>query len=126
MIWDYNGPDQDEPMVWESHYIKLEGEGRNSGDQVVRPNLTIGNPNAILHVPVSQVLFDGAKVFRYLVQPQLLSANPPIYEKTEWYMSQIPQLTDGIQVQLRSNSDRQEATMPTRQYIPPDFPTVEL
>lgn len=121
--WGYTSSNT---FTWKSHLFKLSGEGRNSGEKRVRPTLSIGNPEALFHVPVSEGHLDGAIVNRYKVQPSALAANPPQFEKSTWYLAQVTGLGDTIDSELRSLSDRQESTLPARQYLRPEFPSVVI
>lgn len=121
--WSYNTSSL---LTWDSHLFKISGEGRNSGEKRVRPSLSIGNPEALFHVPVAQGKLDGAILNRYKVQPSALDANPPQFEKTTWYIAQVTGIKDTINVELRSLSDRQESTLPARQYLKPEFPSVVI
>jgi len=112
--------------VFESAYIQVSGVSRNSGEQRIRPTLTIGNPQDIFHVPVSNGVLDGAIVKRYKVRPSQLQADPPVSETNTWYIAQITGLGEVIAAQLRSNSDRQESQIPARQFLKPEFPSVTV
>lgn len=132
-IYANNGPevewsptDTNNPLTFESVFIKLSNAGRNSGEQRVRPTLTVGNPMEMFHVPIAQGHLDGAEVIRYKVKPSLLKADPPVFEKSMWYIAHIRSLGEVITVQLRSLSDRQEGLIPIRQYLKPEFPSVTI
>ena len=114
------------PLVFESAFIELSGVARNSGEQRVRPTLTIGNPADVFHVPVSEGHLDGATVIRYRIKPSLLDADPPVSESQTWYIAQVTGLGQVITCQLRSDSDRQEGQIPPRQYNRPEFSSVIL
>lgn len=112
--------------TYESAYISVSGVSRNSGEQRVRPTLTIGNPLDIFHVPVADGELDGAIVKRYKVRPSQLAADPPVYEQSIWYIAQITGLGEVITAQMRSVSDRQESQLPARQFLKPEFPSVTI
>lgn len=116
----------DTPWTFESAYIEVSGAKRSSGEQRIRPTLTLGNPNDIFHESVAEGYLEGAEVIRYRVNPSMITANPPQYEKTTWYIAQVTGLGEVITCQLRSRSDRQEGQMPPREYLPPEFPNVVI
>lgn len=118
--------DTSEPWTFESAYIKVDGVKRNSGEQRIRPTLTIGNPMDVFHVPVAEGHLDNAIVVRYKVKPDNLLADPPVYEKATWYIAQVTGLGELITAQLRSLSDRQEGQIPARQFLKPEFPSVTI
>lgn len=122
--WSPSNPNA--PITFESSYIKVDNAERNSGEQRIRPTLTIGNPEEIFHTPVAEGHLDAATVTRYKVQPSKLDANPPVYERNVWYIAQITGLGEVITAQLRSPADRQEGPIPPRQYNKPEFPSIVI
>ncbi len=124
--YTWSPEDVNNPWTFESAYIKIDGVKRNSGEQRIRPTLTLGNPLDLFHVPVAQGHLEGAIVVRYRVQSSNLTANPPVFEKATWYISQITGLAEVITAQLRSLSDRQESQIPARQFLKPEFPSVTI
>ena len=118
--------DFSEPWIFDEALINVSGVKRNSGNQLVRPTLTIGNPLDVFHTPVAAGALDGAIVVRYKVRPSNLLADPPVFEKNTWYIAQILGLGEVITAQLRSNSDRQESQIPPRQFLKPEFPSISI
>lgn len=124
--YEWSPLDVNDPWTFDSAYIKVDGVKRNSGEQRIRPTLSIGNPSDIFHVPVAEGHLDGATVVRYKVRPSHLAADPPVYEKATWYIAQVTGLGELITAQLRSQSDRQESQIPARQFLKPEFPSVSI
>lgn len=118
--------DATEPWTFESALVHISNAGRNTGEKRIRPTLTLGNSLDVFHVPVAEGHLDNATVTRYKVKPANLAADPPVFEKSVWYIAQVPGLGEVITCQLRSLSDRQEGPIPTRQYLPPEFPSVTI
>ena len=114
------------PWTFDDAFIKVSGFKRNSGEQRIRPTLTIGNPLDVFHVPVAEGHLEGATVVRYKIKPDNLAADPPAYEKNVWYIAQITGLGELITAQLRSRSDRQEGVIPSRQFLKPEFSSVSI
>jgi len=115
-----------EPWVFSPTFIKVSGVKRTSGEQRIRPTLTIGNPLDVFHVPVAEGHLEGAKVVRYKIKPANLEADPPVSEKNTWYIAQITGLGELITAEMRSLSDRQEGQIPARQFLKPEFPSVTI
>jgi len=65
--WAFGNPSK--PILFESFYIELSGESRNSGEQRIRPTLTFANPLDLFSVPVSEGLLEYTQVVRYKVKP---------------------------------------------------------
>lgn len=124
--YNWDPIDVSEPKKFESAFVKISAVERNSGEQRVRPTLTLGNPLAIFHVPVAEGHLDNAKVERYKVKPAHLAADPPVFDKNNWYIAQVTGLGEVITLQLRSESDRQESLSPPRMYLKPEFSSVSI
>lgn len=114
------------PWTFDPAYIEVKGVKRTSGEQRIRPTLSVGNPLDIFHVPVAEGHLENATVVRYKIKPDLLTADPPVFEKNTWYIAQITGLGELITAQLRSLSDRQESQIPARQFLKPEFPSVTI
>lgn len=121
---DWHPTNINTPYTFDSAYIKVDNVERNSGEKRIRPTLSVGNPEAIFHKPVAEGHLDRALVTRYKVKPELLEADPPVFERNVWYVSQVTGLGEIITIQLRSLADRQESQSPPRQFLKPEFPSV--
>jgi len=71
------------------------------------------------------LLVDGVTRYRVLLQD--LHDNRPSYLRNFWDLSKIASLSkDAIVLELRAPMDRQDYTLPARQFFPPEFPYVTL
>lgn len=113
--------------TWESLPIKLTGFEMNSDGKASRPKLQVANPEGVF----SKIILDGdldkAFIYRYRVLRKNLEADRPIYQLNMWLIWMASSVTKHyIEFELRNPMDGNNFTVPARQYIPPEFPTVTL
>lgn len=111
--------------TWESMPISITGYEMSSGEQVSRPKLQMVNPEGVF----SKAILDGdlnkAWLYRYRVLRRDLEADRGIYQLIMWVIWMPTNVNKNYVVfELRNPLDGNNFYIPSRQYLPPDFPTV--
>ena len=124
----------DNPVTWlgqeyEGLPCVLTGE-EDSLDKTPMPRMTLGQEDVDL-LPFKALVFDGHLDGAILVRKRVLLdnllANANIKQTTTWRVKRIPEYSRSkITLILASFSAAQHQTVPFRQYLPPDFPWVDL
>lgn len=92
-----------------------------------RPSLAIGQVDSIFTPFLYQGHIDGSLLFHYRVLGQHILSNTDVRNTQVWFISQVPNYTpDLITMRLRRISDGPNHTVPARQYIAPEFPSVSF
>lgn len=119
-------------VTWQGHSydstpILLGAEKQSSDEEVSRPPLTIFNPENVFASFVVTRILEKSIVKRKRLLKANLDADLPIFEQKTWFIGRVTSFVRGtLTVELRNLLDGPNFTMPRRQYIPPDFPTVSL
>ncbi len=122
----------DDTVTWQGNTyeglaIKLDGTSKDAGDEKSRPRLQVANLGGMFAPYVSSGATDRALVVRYRVLRTNVLNDVALYERETWFISRTVKLTQHMIVfELRGCLDGQFFTLPARQIIPPQFPTVRL
>lgn len=128
----YFKADNDVPWlghVYEGIPCVLTGE-EDSLDKTPTPRLTIGQEDVDL-LPFKGLVFDrhldGAMLVRRRVLLSNLLANANVKQTTHFRVKRVAEYSRSkIVLQLASFSGAVNQTIPFRQYLPPDFPWVDI
>lgn len=105
-----------------------DGTSTDKGSDL--PKMIIGQPNIDLSL-FKPLIFDGgldgATIVRYSLLLTNLINNASIYERKFYRVKRVEGYDrTSVTLQLASLSDSLAFSLPFRQYIPPDFPSVQL
>ena len=113
--------------LWEFLPVKLTGLAWSSDEQVARPTLVVANPEGAFSLHVAGGAVDNAIVRRLRVLYDDFRNNRARYLEEVWYCSRVISLTrQTISLELRTLSDRVNAVLPARMFVPPEFNLVTL
>jgi len=112
---------------WENWAIELAGYGVKTTGESNRPQLRMANLNGAFSFAANSGWVYQGSVIRYRVLLQDLHDGRVSYLRNLWDISKIASLSkDAIILELRAPMDRQDYTLPCRQFFPPEFPYVTL
>ena len=112
---------------WENWALELTGYGVKTTGESNRPQLRLANLNGAFSFAANSGWVYQGSVTRYRALLQDLHDNRPSYLRNFWDLSKIASLSkDAIVLELRAPMDRQDYTLPARQFFPPEFPYVTL
>ena len=124
----------DNEMVWQGHTYEglpcsLTGEDQ-SLEKTPTPRLMIGQEDVDL-LPFKALIFDkhldGAVLVRKRVLLSNLLANANVKQTSTWRIKRVQEYSrTKITLLLASFSAAQAQTVPFRQFLPPDFPWVDV
>lgn len=111
--------------TWESLPIIFNGYEVNSDEKVSRPTLQVVNPEGVFSRIVLDGDLDKAKLYRYRVLRRDIDLDRPVYQTNMWIIWMATTInTNFIIFELRNPMDGNNFITPSRQYYPPEFPTV--
>ena len=112
---------------WENWAVELDGLGAKTTGEVNRPQLRMANLGGLFSPIVAGGLVYQGSVTRYRVLIQDLHDGRVSYLRNFWEVSRVASLSkDAIVLELRAPMDRQDYSLPARQFIAPEFPYVTL
>lgn len=112
---------------WENWAVELNGLGAKTTGEVNRPQLRLANLGGLFSPIVAGGLVYQGSVTRYRVLIQDLHDGRVSYLRNFWEVSRVASLSkDAIVLELRAPMDRQDYSLPARQFIAPEFPYVTL
>lgn len=112
---------------WENWAVELDGLGAKTTGEVNRPQLRLANLGGLFSPIVAGGLVYQGSVTRYRVLIQDLHDGRVSYLRNFWEVSRVASLSkDAIVLELRAPMDRQDYSLPARQFIAPEFPYVTL
>lgn len=112
---------------WENWAVELNGLGAKTTGEVNRPQLRMANLGGLFSPIVAGGLVYQGSVTRYRVLIQDLHDGRVSYLRNFWEVSRVASLSkDAIVLELRAPMDRQDYSLPARQFIAPEFPYVTL
>ena len=113
--------------TWENWAVELNGLAAKTTEKLNRPQLRLANLNGVFSPIVAGGLVYQGSVARYRVLLQDLQDGRPSYLRNFWEVAKVASLSkDAIVLELRAPMDRQDYSLPARQFIPPEFPYVKL
>lgn len=114
-------------LEYESVVCQMTSVASYATEQVSRPRLEIGNPDAAYSPLVSQGSLEGALVTRYRVLRDDLLADRNIYISHMWKVARVAALTKHrVSLELRELGDGPNFVVPAQTFSPPVFPVVSL
>lgn len=125
----------DNTVTWRSNtYHGLPLQFTSDGHSVDRgaesPKLVIGQPNIDLSLfkpLINDGALDGCVVTRYHILLENMLNNSSIYELFVYRGKRVESYNRSmVSLQLASLSDSLSFALPYRQYLPPDYPTVQI
>ncbi|WP_454287265.1 hypothetical protein [Rhizobium arsenicireducens] len=123
----------DDTKIWQGNTYegmacRLTGDNRSADGEESRPSLQVMNPLGIFNAAAVAGQLDMAVVTRRRVLREHLDANVNIYDQRMWYIGRIRELITGqsISFELRNMTEGANFQIPSRMFIPPDFPLVSL
>ena len=112
---------------WENWAVELNGLGAKTTGEVNRPQRRLANLGGLFSPIVAGGLVYQGSVTRYRVLIQDLHDGRVSYLRNFWEVSRVASLSkDAIVLELRAPMDRQDYSLPARQFIAPEFPYVTL
>ena len=112
---------------WENWAVELNGLGAKTTGEVNRPQLRLANLGGLFSPIVAGGLVYQGSVTRYRVLIQDLHDGRVSYLRNFWEVSRVASLSkDAIVLELSAPMDRQDYSLPARQFIAPEFPYVTL
>lgn len=112
---------------WENWAVELDGLGAKTTGEVNRPQLRMANLGGLFSPIVAGGLVYQGSVTRYRVLIQDLHDGRVSYLRNFWEVSRVASLSkDAIVLELRAPMDRQDYSLPARQFIAPEFPYVTM
>lgn len=137
-IWTKNNPTsiirfRNGPQVswqgntYEALACNFSGSSNTATGEESRPSLTVINPEGVFKPFVATDILEYATVRRYRLLRTHLESNLDIKETRLWFINKIASITNQtITFELRNVSEGPNVKLPTRMYMPPDFPTVTI
>lgn len=125
----------DNDVTWRGNsYVGLPMQFTTNGVSVERgadmPKLVVGQPNSDLSLfkpLINDGTLDGCVLIRYRVLLQHILSNASIFEFYTYRGKRVESYDRTmVTIQLASLSDSLGFSLPVRQYLPPDFPTVQI
>lgn len=115
-------------QTYEGIPCQMTGDMATADEQEARPTLRLYNPGGIFNAPALDGRLYRAVVTRKRVLYQHLIDNVNISSQRMWYVERPKELVSGqyISLDLRTMTEGPNFQIPTRQFIPPEFPTVSL
>ena len=121
VVWDGN--------TWESLPLTFSGYEIKSDGQVSRPTLQVANPAGIWSSYIIDGTLEKAYLYRYRVLRRDIDADPPrpVYQMMFWIIWNCTAITkDYATFECRNPMDGNNFYVPARQYMPPEFPVVNI
>lgn len=113
--------------TYEGTGIEITGVGNYADDQVSRPQLNLFNPEGVFSSLVNDGILENATVVRLRVLKDHFDQDLPVYRRQQWKVSRIAGVQKNlITLELRTVLDGPNFQSPSRMFIPPDFPMVNL
>lgn len=113
--------------TYEAIGIQMTGTQRSVDGEQSRPKLHVSNPEGRFSALTKTGVLEKALVHRKRVLRKHLDEDTNIFLQQTWYISRVAEITsERISCELRSLSDGQFFTVPSRVFMPPEFPTVTL
>jgi phage-related protein len=110
--------------------IGIQISGVMSGSDatnISRPSLVVANALGAFSSFVVQGKLNRAQVMRYRVLDTDIATNNFIFVRQSWKVWRVMSMNKtSITMELRSQLDLPALTVPARQFLPPDFPSVTL
>lgn len=144
VVWNYDNS-LGKDITWQSYPINFSGYEVKSDGQVSRPTLQVVNPSGVWSPLVVQKdsntgfrPFEKATLYRYRVLRRDIDAfktavannttRPrPIFQRMKWTIWNCTSITKDYMVfECRNPMDGNNFYIPARQYMPPEFPIVDI
>lgn len=125
----------DNDMVWRgnTYYglpLQFSEDAATAEKPSTMPKLVVGTPDTDLSLfkpLINDGSLDGCVVLRYHILLQNVLDGASIYELYTYRGKRVEGYTRAtVSLQLASFSDSMSFSMPYRQYLPPDFPAVQI
>lgn len=105
----------------------LSSVSQNADGEISRPRLTIANPQGVFSTHVQSGALDGAILTQIKILKTDLDLDLDVKMISQWRVSRIPSLNMRAMVlELRTILDGHLYKVPSRVFIPPEFPHVSL
>lgn len=118
--------------TWQGHTydsapLRMGTIKESATEEQSRPIFTIFNPENVLGSFVVTGALEKSLLKRKRLLRTDLEANSNIFQQRTWYVARVTSFLKGtLSVELRNIIDGPAATVPRRQYIPPEFPVVSI
>jgi phage-related protein len=114
-------------FTFQNMACQLTGVASHASEQSARPRFTVQNPDGAFTSIVAQGSLENARLTRYRLLRKHAEENINIYTSQTWRVSRVSSLNKFMfSVDLRSMDDRANFTIPSKTFIPPDFPAVTI
>ena len=112
---------------WEAIPLSFSGYEIKADGQASRPTLQVANPNGVWSRFVLDGSLEKAYLYRYRVLRRDLDADRPVYQLMMWIIWNCTSITkDYMTFECRNPTDGNNFYVPARQYMPPEFPVVDI
>lgn len=112
---------------WEAIPLSFSGHEIKSDGQMSRPTLQVANPSGVWSRFVIDGSLEKSILYRYRVLRRDLDADRPVYQLMMWNIWNCTSITkDYMSFECRNPMDGNNFYVPARQYMPPEFPVVDI
>lgn len=112
---------------WEAIPLSFSGYEIKSDGQMSRPTLQVANPSGVWSRFVIDGSLEKSILYRYRVLRRDLDADRPVYQLMMWNIWNCTSITkDYMSFECRNPMDGNNFYVPARQYMPPEFPVVDI
>ena len=112
---------------YEYYPFSIGGVEYKSSEEESRPTLKLANPEHLFTSSIDQGYLEKATITRYRLLRDNYDNDRDIKEERRWYVRRIVEVASThIVVELSNLIDGPNYVVPSRMYIPPEFPVVSL